>query len=383
MKKISLPTYWLSFFVLNLCFCSLSFSNELKGKELMAQLKALGNATVLITNGSKPSSDEVKMIPDFSSKLILAKVFKKIVTYDNFSTAAKFEAFRQKIGQEDHNKQIFEMPDYILVLSKANKTNLLKILDLSGKELLLGSIEDFSELLPEEAKNAPSNPSVSVKTGEIVYPLSYQNGWAKIMGINYSKGNIVVLGNHSSTYDVFPIDSLAVTGGCLNGFCVGQTVFPFEFSRGSGKIVAINYHQEKLIVVGNLDNKNHIVSSDQLASDNRGCFDEVCVDSKVYPLTFERGYGIVKAYHQKSREYIIEGDLDGKLIRLKKEELAFAKGCLSSKICVGSKVLPESYERGFGTVVAISSNKKMAVVKGNFDEKYSVCSLEELVVYKE
>lgn len=164
---------------------------------------------------------------------------------------------------------------------------------------------------------------------------------------------------------VFSYSALACRG---TEICQGKKVIPDTYSKGYARVVAINRSTKKITVKGNLSSKYHRFYRRDLAVTD-GCLRGVCVGHKVIPDSYEKGYARVQAINQYSKKYVLKGNLSTKYGRNYKRSLALTKGCLRG-ICVGDKVFPDTYRKGYARVMAINPHTKKFTVKGNISSKY-------------
>ena len=186
------------------------------------------------------------------------------------------------------------------------------------------SIIAISMLLLAQA--AYSCPEGQVCSGQVVIPDNYTRGFAEVIAINTSTDVITVKGNLSRDFHRYPMSQLALTEGCLDRICVDNKVIPDSYTKGYADVKGINYHSNRFVVKGNFSNEYHRYRSDKMAK-TRGCLRGICVGDKVFPDSYSRGYAEVRAINHDSRKYVVKGNLSDKYHRYEKRELALMEAC--------------------------------------------------------
>jgi hypothetical protein len=216
--------------------------------------------------------------------------------------------------------------------------------------------------------------------GATVYPDDYSAGFAQVIAINPSTGQITVKGNYSSSYGRYSVEQLAIPTGCMQGMCVGDRVIPSNYSAGYASIIAINTYKKTFTVKGNYSDNYSRYSAQSLATLS-GCYRGVCVGENVIPSDYSNGYATVIAFNPVSRVFTVKGNYSSTYGYYERGKLAREKGCVSG-ICVGDQVFPDDYTAGYATVVAVSRENRTITLRGNYSSSYGRYSPERLAILK-
>lgn len=164
-------------------------------------------------------------------------------------------------------------------------------------------------------------------TGDRVIPEEYSIGYAEIKAINSNTGKATVKGNNSTNYHRYDVQDLGITQGCFSGLCVDDKIIPDAYSRGYATVKAVNSYSRKYTVKGNSSTNYHRYSRQKI-SFTKGCIEGVCVGDKVFPDAYSRGYAIVKAINPTTRKFTVKGNNTTNYHRYDFDELALIEECL-------------------------------------------------------
>lgn len=135
---------------------------------------------------------------------------------------------------------------------------------------------------------------IELTPGTRVFPDAYSQGYATVIGVHPSTGVVTVEGNISKNYNRYSADTIAFANGCFKGICVGERWLPQSYSQGYATVIAINPQKGTLTVLGDQSDDYHRFTPGQLDS-LKGCYSGFCVGERVLPDTYESGYATVVA----------------------------------------------------------------------------------------
>lgn len=218
----------------------------------------------------------------------------------------------------------------------------------------------------------PSN--YDVLTGDQVIPDSYSQGYANVIAL--FPNEVVTRGNFSSSNARYRFDQIALTSGCLLNNCVGDEVIPDTYNQGTARIKAINFSKETLTTLGNFSTTYGRYTERDVAQ-TKGCLGSICVGQKVIPNTYNQGVATVKAINFAKQTFTTMGNFSSTYGRYQDIKLAETSGCLSG-ICVGDRVLPRTFNQGYAVVKAINFLTGEFTVMGNFSSSYGRYRAQDL-----
>lgn len=207
----------------------------------------------------------------------------------------------------------------------------------------------------------------NIRSGDQVIPDTYSSGYANV--ISLFANEVMVRGNYSSSNATYGYEQIALMQGCLGSSCVADQVIPDTYSSGHATVKAINFSKSTYTVLGNYSSSYSRFSAHDLAIMN-GCVGSYCVNEQVIPETYSSGYATVKAVNNNKNSITVLGNYSSSYSRFNPNNVAKMQGCLMG-ICVGDRVVPNTYSNGYATVKAINFATNDFTVLGNYSSSYS------------
>ncbi len=155
---------------------------------------------------------------------------------------------------------------------------------------------------------------------------------------------------------------------CIEDICRGDLVIPENYSTGLAEVTEVGTRDGQ-ITVQRSDSLNAESYSVSEIAITKGCYSDVCMDQKVIPDTYSRGFAFVEGINKYRRTFTVKVNLSRDYHRNKHRELAFTRGCLNG-FCTGDQVVPFNYGRGFAIVQAINPTLGSFTVLGNLSSDY-------------
>lgn len=149
--------------------------------------------------------------------------------------------------------------------------------------------------------------------------------------------------------------------------CPGDTVYPYDFIRGSGSVIGVNPVQRKVSVRDDLNGSTVYNYQINQVAIGTGCFENYCVGDKVFGNDFIRGDGRIVGVNPYTRSVVVRDNLNGStLYNYKIDQIGVGFGCLDG-FCVGDTVIADDFVRGSGTVVGVNPFSRRLFVRDNLN----------------
>jgi hypothetical protein len=165
---------------------------------------------------------------------------------------------------------------------------------------------------------------------------------------------------------------------CTEELCIGTRIIPEGYTHGYADVVSYDSVKRFYTVKGNESTGYHLVTI-RAISMMTGCLDNICVGDKVIPDSYTFGYATVKGINHSLQTIVLQGSHSSIYHRKLSLELAQTKGCLHG-ICVGDKVLPNNYTEGYAVVNAINFTNSTVTVLGSKSKSYHKYMTQALTV---
>lgn len=159
----------------------------------------------------------------------------------------------------------------------------------------------------------PTNNQVQV--GDKVFPLTWDHIYGgTVISKNQYLDEYRVKSNSTGKVYTFKIYDLALPRGCVASVCVGDKVFPSDWDHVyGGQVIAISMSDKKLFIKSNSTGKNYFKPVSQLAVP-KGCMQGYCVGQKVYPRTWTHSYGgQIMAINKITSKFTVKSNSTGKV----------------------------------------------------------------------
>lgn len=194
------------------------------------------------------------------------------------------------------------------------------------------TLESFMKKISAILITFASLSAFACPTGEIcrdskVIPEDYIKGHAIVKAVNASSQVATVLGNYSSNYHRYSVNQLALTSGCLGRVCAGDRIIPDAYSKGDAQVEGINTYSNKLTVLGNYSSNYDRYEEREIAKKS-GCLMGICVGDKVFPDEYSKGYANVVGINIHKKTFTVLGNYSSKYDRYRFDSLALVEECL-------------------------------------------------------
>ncbi|MBD63582.1 MAG: hypothetical protein CME62_00105 [Halobacteriovoraceae bacterium] len=227
--------------------------------------------------------------------------------------------------------------------------------------------------IPQPRPNPYPSPSSSIRVGDRVYPDNWSHGLgATVLQYNHRTGEYRIKSNQSGSVFTFTAENLSVAYGCIASVCVTDKVFPENWDHALGaQVLAQNSIKQTLIVKSNQSGSVFSFSVDNLLLGD-GCVNAMCVGDHVYPLNWSHALGAeviamsdVNDTRRSEMVFKIKSKQSGSVFSFSRDNLAVTRGCHDG-FCVGQRVYPRNWSHSLGgTILALHKRQGVFVVKSN------------------
>jgi hypothetical protein len=160
-----------------------------------------------------------------------------------------------------------------------------------------------------------------VKQGDVIIPDSYSiNNYAVARAVSIDTGKIIAKVNGTSNYRQYNVNNVAVTSGCMEGMCVGDSVIPDEYDHNYAVIKGLNRYSHKYTIAAKGSSRYYRFKKNEIST-TQGCLDGICVGDKVFPDSFSHNYAIVVAINPYTRDIVSRAKGSSRYNRCKSNEM--------------------------------------------------------------
>lgn len=179
--------------------------------------------------------------------------------------------------------------------------------------------------------------------------------------------------------------AFACPSGSADLICPDDKVYPESYRDGYATVIAVSPNTGIVTVNGNYSSSDDRYTVNDLAVAT-GCLGNFCVGEgkgeQVIPESYNDGYATVIAVNPHSGKLTVKGNYSSSYERYTPDQIAKQSGCME-RICVGDKVFPDTYSNGYAIVKAINPATKLFTVKGNHGSSYGRYQSYQLSVIEE
>lgn len=218
--------------------------------------------------------------------------------------------------------------------------------------------------------------NLKICPNDIVYKgVDYKEG-ARVIAVNPRKETVTVKSIYSGSMGVESLEDLSLTVGCVQGVCVGETIFKDDMYRSGARVVAVNPKQGTVVVKSVYSGSLEVENPLNLSLPN-GCVNNICVGETIFKGDHYKNGATVVAVNKGNKSLVVRSNYNNNLFGESAKIVDVTKGCIEG-ICVGDTIFKGTDYKEGAKVIAINKRRGMAVIRSNYSGNIFVESARDL-----